>query len=44
MGEIPDERRLQGRDLARQLLVRERLQQRYRPPARVLESIGKLRP
>ena len=38
--EIPDERRLERRDLARELLVRERLQQRVRPPSRVLERSG----
>jgi hypothetical protein len=43
MGEIPDERRLQRRDLTRQLLVRERLQQILRPPSRVLESYNELR-
>jgi hypothetical protein len=35
--EIPDERRLERRDLPRELLVRERLQQRVRPPSRMLE-------
>jgi len=44
MGEIPDERRLQRRQLARQLLVRERLQQSFRPLSRVLESKSELRP
>jgi hypothetical protein len=44
VGEIPDERRLEWRDLARELLVRERLQQSFGPPSRVLESEDKLRP
>jgi hypothetical protein len=35
--EIPDERRLERRDLPRELLVRERVQQRVRPPSRMLE-------
>jgi len=43
VGEIPDERRLERRDLARQLLVRERLQQILRPPSRALESDDELR-
>ena len=38
MGEIPDERRLQRRDLHRELVVGERLQERQRAVARVLES------
>jgi len=38
VGEIPDERRLQGRDLARELLVVERLEQGLGSLARVLEN------
>ena len=38
VGEIPDERRLQRRDLARQLLVVERLEQGLGSLARVLEN------
>jgi hypothetical protein len=41
--EIPDQRRLERRDLARQLLVRERFQQILRPPSRALESDDELR-
>jgi hypothetical protein len=36
--------RLNWRDLALELLVRERLQQSFGPPSRVLESDGKVRP
>ncbi|HEX6490035.1 MAG TPA: hypothetical protein VF002_01525 [Gaiellaceae bacterium] len=43
MGQVPDERRLEGRDLAHELLVRERLEQSVRPPSRVLEGEGQLR-
>jgi hypothetical protein len=43
VGEIPDERRLERRDLKRQLLVRERFQQILRPPSRALESDDELR-
>ena len=42
VSEIPDERRLKRRDLPRQLLVRERLQQGFGSPARVLEDRGEL--
>lgn len=35
VGEIPDERRLERRDLARQLLIRERCQQILGPSSRV---------
>jgi hypothetical protein len=38
VSEIPDERRLEPRDLARQLLVGERLEQAFGSPARVLED------
>ena len=38
VSEIPDERRLERRDLARQLLVGERLEQALGSPARVLED------
>ena len=38
VSEIPDEWRLERRDLARQLLVREGLQQGFGSPARVLED------
>jgi hypothetical protein len=38
VSEIPDERRLERRDLARQLLVREGLEQGFSSPARVLED------
>src|SRR5689334_10345119 len=38
MSEIPDERRLERRDLAGQLLVRERIEQGPSSPARVLED------
>src|SRR6185295_873179 len=38
VSEIPDERRLQWRDLRRELVVGERLQERQRAVARVLES------
>jgi hypothetical protein len=44
VGEIPDERRLERRELARQLVVRERCEQRFGPPARVLEDDRELRP
>jgi hypothetical protein len=44
MGQIPDERGLQRRHLLRQLLVRERFQQSFRPAARVREGNGELRP
>src|SRR6266542_7173185 len=40
VGEIPDERRLERRDLARQLLIRERFQQVLRPPSRTTSSDG----
>jgi hypothetical protein len=43
VGELPDERRLERRDLARQLLIRERFQQILRPPSRALESYDELR-
>jgi hypothetical protein len=43
VGEIPDERRLERRDLARQLLIRERFQHVLRPPSRVLEAYGEVR-
>ena len=43
VSEIPDERRLQWRDLKRQLFVRERLQQILRPLPRVLEGYDELR-
>ena len=43
MGQIPDEGRLERRDLARELLVRERLQQSVRSPPRALEGEGELR-
>jgi hypothetical protein len=43
MREIPDERRLQRRDLRRELVVGERLQQSQRAVARVPESNRKLR-
>jgi hypothetical protein len=43
VGQVPDERRLERRDLARQLLVRERLQQILRPPSRPLEGDDELR-
>ena len=43
VGEIPDERRLQLRDLRCQLLVRERLEQRYGARPRVLERRYELR-
>ena len=36
--EVPDERRLQRRDLARELLVVERLEQGLGPLARVVEN------
>ena len=42
VSEIPDERRLERRDLARQLLVVERLQQRLSSLARVLENSREL--
>jgi hypothetical protein len=43
VSQIPDERRLQWRDLKRQLFVRERLQQILRPLSRVLEGYDELR-
>jgi hypothetical protein len=42
--EIPDERRLERRDLARQLLIRDLFQQSVRPLSRALESQDELRP
>ena len=42
VGEIPDERRLERRDLARQLLVVERLEQGLGSRARVLEDVREL--
>jgi hypothetical protein len=41
--QIPDQRRLQRRDLARQLLIGERFQQILCPPSRPLESVEELR-
>jgi hypothetical protein len=43
VSQIPDERRLQWRDLKRQLFVRERLQQILRSLPRVLEGYDELR-
>jgi hypothetical protein len=43
VSQIPGERRLEWRDLNRQLLVGERLQQILRPLPRVLESYDELR-
>jgi hypothetical protein len=43
VSQIPDERRLEWRDLNRQLLIGERLQQILRPLPRVLESYDELR-
>ena len=41
--EVPHERRLDRRDLARELVVREPLEQLLRPPPRALERYGGLR-
>jgi len=43
VGEIPDERRLERRDLSRELLIGKRLQQSFRPPSRMLERYDELR-
>jgi hypothetical protein len=43
VGQIPDERRLQRRDLLRQLLIRERRQQILGPPSCAPESDDQLR-